>query len=82
MTYFIYTSHRLLISLGVEPLYNTQNPFEWMEMISLTGKTNFFERRVSEYSKASVQTKLNQKGSSTTTTTNISTNTFVLDEDF
>lgn len=40
--------------LGVDKIYNVANPFEWMNMISLSGKTNFFEKRVSEYSKAGV----------------------------
>jgi ribonucleoside-diphosphate reductase subunit M2 len=35
-------------------VYNKQNPFSWMELISLQGKTNFFEKRVSEYAKAGV----------------------------
>ncbi len=34
----------------VEPVYTTPNPFEWMELISIQGKTNFFEKRVGEYS--------------------------------
>lgn len=42
---------RLLVSLGFPKLYNKQNPFPWMELISLQGKTNFFEKRVSEYAK-------------------------------
>lgn len=42
----------LLHGLGVEPVYGTPNPFEWMHMVSLEGKTNFFERRVSEYRRA------------------------------
>lgn len=41
---------RLLAGLGVAPLFETANPFPWMELISLEGKTNFFEKRVSEYS--------------------------------
>lgn len=45
---------RLLLALGVSKLFDTPNPFDWMEMISLQGKTNFFERRVGEYSKANV----------------------------
>jgi ribonucleotide reductase beta subunit family protein with ferritin-like domain len=45
---------RLLLALGVSKLYGTANPFDWMEMISLQGKTNFFERRVGEYAKAGV----------------------------
>lgn len=39
----------LLAALGVEPAYGTRNPFEWMTMISIEGKSNFFEKRVSEY---------------------------------
>ena len=45
---------RLLNALGVPKIWNTKNPFDWMEMISLQGKTNFFERRVGEYQKAGV----------------------------
>ena len=45
---------RLLVSLGYSKLYNSLNPFPWMELISLEGKTNFFERRVGEYQKANV----------------------------
>ena len=37
-----------------EKIYDVQNPFPWMEMISLQGKTNFFEKRVGEYQKANV----------------------------
>jgi ribonucleoside-diphosphate reductase subunit M2 len=52
--YIEFCADRLLGSLGVPKLYNSANPFEWMEMISLQGKTNFFEKRVGEYSKAGV----------------------------
>lgn len=52
--YIQYVSDRLLISLGYSKIYNSTNPFGFMEMISLQGKTNFFERRVSEYAKANV----------------------------
>ena len=45
---------RLLFQLGVPKYYGVSNPFEWMEMISLQGKTNFFEKRVGEYSKSGV----------------------------
>jgi len=45
---------RLLVALGGKKIYNSKNPFDWMEMISLQGKTNFFERRVGEYQKAGV----------------------------
>ena len=52
--YIKFCADRLLESLGCEKAYKTTNPFDWMEMISLQGKTNFFEKRVSEYSKAGV----------------------------
>ena len=45
---------RLLVALGVPKIWNSKNPFDWMEMISLQGKTNFFERRVGEYQKSGV----------------------------
>ena len=52
--YIEFVADRLLVSLGQEKHYNVQNPFEFMEMISLQGKTNFFEKRVGEYQKAGV----------------------------
>merc|ERR550517_1428925 len=52
--YIEFVADVLLFNLGVEKVYNTPNPFDWMEMISLQGKTNFFERRVGEYQKAGV----------------------------
>lgn len=53
--YIEFIADRLLKTLGVSKFYNQENPFEWMEMISLQGKTNFFEKRVSEYQKAAVK---------------------------
>lgn len=50
--YIEFVADRLVMQLGYEKIYNSRNPFEFMEMISLDGKTNFFERRVSEYSLA------------------------------
>ena len=47
--YIKFIADRLLFSLGVSKKYDVENPFEWMDMISLQGKTNFFERRVGEY---------------------------------
>jgi ribonucleoside-diphosphate reductase subunit M2 len=44
------------VALHVDPVYRVENPFDWMELISLNGKTNFFERRVGEYQKAGVMT--------------------------
>ena len=55
-TYIQFVADRLLIALGATKLYNVENPFPWMEMISLQGKTNFFEKRVGEYQKAGVAT--------------------------
>lgn len=56
--YIEFVADRLLVALGCEKLYSTSNPFDWMEMISLQGKTNFFERRVSEYQQAGVMASL------------------------
>ena len=47
--YIEYVSDRLLLMLGLEKEYNAENPFDWMELISVQGKTNFFEKRVGEY---------------------------------
>ncbi len=47
--YIEYVADRLLKMFKIDPIYNTQNPFNWMEMISVQGKTNFFEKRVGEY---------------------------------
>lgn len=52
--YIEFVADHLLASLGVPKHYNVSNPFDWMEMISLQGKTNFFEKRVGEYQKAGV----------------------------
>ena len=52
--YIEFVADRLLDALGCPKLWNVVNPFEWMEMISLQGKTNFFEKRVGEYQKAGV----------------------------
>jgi ribonucleoside-diphosphate reductase beta chain len=67
--YIEFVADHLLASLGVGKMYNTVNPFDWMEMISLEGKTNFFEKRVGEYQKAGV---MNTKEE----------NSFVMDADF
>jgi ribonucleoside-diphosphate reductase subunit M2 len=47
--YIEFVADRLLVALGCDKLYHTPNPFEWMVLISLQGKTNFFEKRVGEY---------------------------------
>ena len=50
--YIEFVADHWLARLGCPPVYGTPNPFDWMELISLEGKTNFFEKRVSEYRKA------------------------------
>jgi ribonucleoside-diphosphate reductase beta chain len=55
--YLEFVTDRLLVELECEKVYNATNPFDFMDMISLQGKTNFFEKRVSEYQKAGVLNK-------------------------
>jgi len=52
--YIEFCADRLLVSLGCSKFYKAPNPFDWMETISLQGKTNFFEKRVGEYAKSGV----------------------------
>ena len=52
--YIEFCADRLIVALGHSKLYNVKNPFDFMEMISLQGKTNFFEKRVGDYQKAGV----------------------------
>jgi ribonucleotide reductase beta subunit family protein with ferritin-like domain len=52
MTQYIqFVADRLALQLGIPKIFGAQNPFDFMELISLEGKTNFFEKKVSEYSK-------------------------------
>jgi len=53
-TYIKYVADRLLVELSCDKVYNVENPFDFMENISLDGKTNFFEKRVGDYQKAGV----------------------------
>ena len=53
--YLEFVTDRLLLEFGCDKVYDATNPFDFMEMISLEGKTNFFEKRVSEYQKAGVK---------------------------
>ena len=55
--YIEFVADRLLVDLGHSKMYFTDNPFPWMELISLDGKTNFFEQRVSEYQRAGIMDK-------------------------
>lgn len=52
--YIEFVADRLIFALGYNKIYNSSNPFEWMDMINLQGKTNFFEKRVGDYQKAGV----------------------------
>ncbi len=70
--YIEFVADRLLLELGCPKIYNATNPFDFMEMISLQGKTNFFEKRVAEYQKAGVLKKDTENESPK----------FSLDEDF
>lgn len=67
--YIEFVADRLLVTLGYSKAYGTSNPFPWMDMISLQGKTNFFEKRVAEYQKAGVMSNKEDQ-------------VFTLDEDF
>lgn len=70
--YIEFVADRLLSELGCPKVYNSSNPFDFMDMISLQGKTNFFEKRVGEYQKAGVMDTNNESTKSK----------FSLDEDF
>ena len=52
--YIEYVSDRLLKQIGQQPIFNSKNPFDFMELISLEGKTNFFEKRVGDYGKMDI----------------------------
>eukprot|EP00955_Chlamydomonas_euryale_P117017 366450-Chlamydomonas_euryale.AAC.22 len=69
--YIEFVADRLLVALGSDKVYFSTNPFDFMEMISLQGKTNFFEKRVGEYQKSGVMQGINSK-----------VHDFNLDEDF
>lgn len=76
--YIEFVADHLLSQLGMEKLYGTTNPFEWMELISLQGKTNFFEKRVGEYQKNGVMASLESSAGGA----NASVAAFTMDEDF
>merc|ERR1712193_508564 len=71
--YIKFVADRLLVALGHPKIYDAKNPFDWMELISLQGKTNFFEKRVGEYQKAGVMASLGGQENS---------DVFALDVDF
>ncbi len=59
--YIEFVADRLLIALGNKKVYNSANPFDFMESISLAGKTNFFEKRVGDYQKSGVMASTTKK---------------------
>lgn len=63
--YIEFCADRLVVALGYGHIYKTANPFDWMELISLQGKTNFFEKRVSEYQKSGVMNSLSSESERT-----------------
>ncbi len=67
--YIEFVADRLLATLGVGKVYKSENPFPWMDMISIQGKTNFFEKRVGDYQKAGVMAEKSKQ-------------VFSVDEDF
>lgn len=68
--YIEFVADRLLVALGCSKVWNATNPFDFMELISLQGKTNFFEKRVGEYQKSGVAKSSKEN------------NAFSLEEDF
>jgi ribonucleoside-diphosphate reductase beta chain len=67
--YIEFVADRLLAQLGCAKQFHVENPFPWMDMISLQGKTNFFEKRVGDYQKAGIMADKDKQ-------------VFKLDEDF
>ncbi|MEL6657671.1 MAG: ribonucleotide-diphosphate reductase subunit beta [Bacteroidota bacterium] len=67
--YIEFVADRLLVALRLDKVYNVENPFPWMDLISLEGKTNFFEKRVGDYQKSGVMADRDSQ-------------VFSLDEDF
>lgn len=78
--YIEFVADRLLVALGNDKVYKSTNPFDFMENISLGGKTNFFEKRVGDYQKAGVMASTKKAGEEETGDT--SANAFSFDEDF
>ena len=70
--YIEFVADRLLVALNCPKIYHVTNPFDFMELISLQGKTNFFEKRVGEYQKAGIMNEKNEKNQPK----------FTLDEEF
>lgn len=76
MRYVEFVADALCVALDVPKIYGSENPFPWMDQISLQGKTNFFESRVTEYARAGIDAK------GTDAAAAAAAKTFSLDEDF
>jgi len=74
--YVCFVADRLLLDLGNKKIYDVENPFDFMDLISLQGKTNFFEKRVGEYQKSGVMNSLKSRDEANTD------NGFTLEADF
>jgi len=85
--YIEFVADRLLLSLGNAKFYNATNPFDFMENISLAGKTNFFEKRVGDYQKAGVMASTRKVETTSESNSNVeetknTSGDFNFDEDF
>jgi ribonucleoside-diphosphate reductase subunit M2 len=80
--YIEFVADRLLLALGNTKVYNATNPFDFMENISLAGKTNFFEKRVGDYQKAGVMASTHKKDGAEQSAESKASNGICFDEDF
>ncbi|CRK18469.1 hypothetical protein BN1723_017661 [Verticillium longisporum] len=80
--YIEFVADRLLVALGNEKVYKATNPFDFMENISLGGKTNFFEKRVADYQKAGVMGSTTKKEEEATEGKGENGGHFSFDDDF
>ena len=80
--YIEFVADRLLVALGNEKVYKATNPFDFMENISLGGKTNFFEKRVADYQKAGVMNSTKKVDPDAEVVKNENGGDFTFDEDF
>lgn len=79
--YIEFVADRLLVALGNKKFYNSTNPFDFMDNISLSGKTNFFEKRVGDYQKAGVMASTKKEAEETEKDIE-NGGAFTFDEDF
>ena len=80
--YIEFVADRLLVALGNQKFYKVTNPFDFMESISLAGKTNFFEKRVGDYQKAGVMASTTKKEEGVEEVKHENGGDFSFDEDF